>query len=56
MPAVDEDSAQIFQFPGGREVGHGKYMIRINDDKKEMVVDDMQRVARELAEKTGMPK
>jgi len=48
--------AQLFEFPGGREVGHGKYMIRINDDKKEMVVDDMQHVAKEMAEKTRMPK
>lgn len=48
--------AQLFEFPGGREVGHGKYMIRINDDKKEMVVDDMQQVAKEMAQKTRMPK
>lgn len=54
--AVMQVIAQLFEFPGGREVGHGKYMIRINDDKKEMVVDDMQRVAKEMAEKTRMRK
>jgi len=54
--AVMQVIAQLFEFPSGREVGHGKYMIRINDDKKEMVLDDMQHVARELAEKTRMPK
>lgn len=54
--AVMQVIAQLFEFPGGREVGHGKYMIRINEDKKEMVRDDMQRVAREMAEKTRMPK
>lgn len=54
--AVMQVIAQLFEFPGGREVGHGKYMIRIRDDKKEMVHGDLQRVARELAEKTRMPK
>lgn len=54
--AVMQVIAQLFEFPGGREVGHGKYIIRINDDKKEMVLDDMHRVAQELAEKTRMPK
>ena len=47
---------QFFEFPGGLVVGHGKYMIRIRDDKKEMVRDDMPRVAREWGEKTRMPK
>jgi len=54
--AVMQVIAQLFEFPGGREVGHGKYMIRINDDKKEMVVEDMQQVAKEMAEKTHMPQ
>jgi hypothetical protein len=53
--AVIQVVAQPFEFPGGREVGHGKYMIRIHDDKNEIVRDVMQRVAMELAEKTRMP-
>jgi len=54
--AVMQVIAQLFEFPGGREVGHGKYMIRINDDKKEMVRGDMQHAAKEMAEKTLMPR
>jgi hypothetical protein len=54
--AVVRVIAQLFEFPGGREVGHGAYMIRINDDKKEMVRDYMQQVAEEFAKKTLMPK
>jgi hypothetical protein len=48
--------AQVFEFPGGREIGHGKYMIRVDDDHKELLRDDLARVAKEFAEKTHMPK
>ena len=48
--------AQLFEFPGGKEVGHGTYMVRVDDEKKEIVSDDMQRVTKELAEKTHMLK
>lgn len=48
--------AQLYEFPGGKEVGHGTYMMRIDDEKKEIVRDDLQHVTKELAEKTHMLK
>lgn len=42
--------AQLYEFPGAREVGHGTYMMRVDPDKKEIVRDDLQRVTKELAE------
>ncbi len=48
--------AQVFEFPGGQEIGHGKYLIRVDDDRKELLRDDLARVAKEFAEKTRMPK
>ncbi len=48
--------AQLFEFPSGKEVGHGKYMVRIDDEKKDILREDIQRVAQELAEKTRMLK
>ena len=47
---------QIYEFPGGREVGHGTYMMRIDGETNEIVCDDVQRVTKELAEKTKMLK
>lgn len=48
--------AQFFEFPGGKEIGRGKYMIRFDDDRKEFVRDDLAAVAKEFATKTRMPK
>lgn len=48
--------AQLFESPGGKEVGRSQYAIRVDDETHEVLRDDMQRVARELAEKTHMPK
>ena len=48
--------AQLYEFPGSREVGHGSYRIRIDQDKNEIVRDDLQHVTKELAEKTHMLK
>ena len=48
--------AQLYEFPGSREVGHGSYRIRIDQDKNEIVRDDLQHVTKELAEKTHMQK
>ena len=48
--------AQLYEFPGSREVGHGSYRIRIDPDKNEIVRDDLQHVTKELAEKTHMLK
>ncbi len=46
--------AQLYEFPGGKEVGRGKYMVRVDAEKKEIVRDDLQRVSKEMAEKTHM--
>jgi len=48
--------AQFFEFPGGKEIGRGKYMIRFDDDRNEFVRDDLAAVAKEFAAKTSMPK
>lgn len=48
--------AQFFEFPGGKEIGRGKYMIRFDDDRQEFVRDDLAAVAKEFAAKTSMPK
>jgi hypothetical protein len=48
--------AQLYEFPGAREVGHGTYMMRVDSDKNQIVRDDLQRVMKELAEKTHMLK
>ena len=48
--------AQVFEYPGGREIGRGKYMIRVDDDRNELLRDDLARVAKEIAEKTRLPK
>ena len=48
--------AQFFEFPGGKEIGRGKYMIRFDDDRKEFVRDDLAAVAKEFAAKTSSPK
>ena len=48
--------AQLFEFPGGKEIGRGKFMVRFDDDRKEFVRDDLAAVAKEFAAKTRMPK
>jgi hypothetical protein len=48
--------AQVFEFPGGKEIGRGKYLLRVDDDHKELLQDDVARIAKEFAEKTHMPK
>lgn len=48
--------AQVFEFPGAKEIGRGKYMIRFDDDRKELLRDDLATVAKEFAEKTRMPR
>ncbi|WP_145976222.1 hypothetical protein [Nitrospira moscoviensis] len=48
--------AQLYEFPGGKEVGHGTYMMRVDPGKNQIVRDDLQRVTKELAEKTHMVK
>jgi hypothetical protein len=49
---VTQIVAQLFESPGGKEVGRSQYAIRIDDQTHEVLRDDMRRVALELAEKT----
>ena len=48
--------AQVFEFPGGKEIGRGKYMVRVDDDRQQILRDDVTHVAKEFAEKTRMSK
>ena len=48
--------AQLYEFPGGKEVGHGSYIMRIDGDKNQIVREDLEHVTKELAEKTHMLK
>ena len=48
--------AQLYEFPGGKEVGRGFYKVRVDPENNEIVRDDMQRATQELAEKTCMRK
>lgn len=48
--------AQLFESPGGKEVGRSQYAIRVDDQTHEVLRDDMRRVAQELAEKTHTVK
>jgi hypothetical protein len=48
--------AQLYEFPGGREVGHGTYIMRIDGEKNVILRYDLQHVTKELAEKTHMLK
>jgi hypothetical protein len=44
--------AQLFESPGGKEVGRSHYAVRIDDQTHQALPDDMRLVAQELAEKT----
>ncbi|OQW59691.1 MAG: hypothetical protein BVN28_10150 [Nitrospira sp. ST-bin4] len=48
--------AQLFETPDSREVGRGQYAVRVEEKTHEILRDDMQRVAKELAEKTSTLK
>lgn len=48
--------AQVFEFPGAKEIGRGKYVLRVDEDRHELVPEDLALVAGEFAEKTRMPK
>jgi hypothetical protein len=48
--------AQVFEFPSGKEIGRGKYVLRFDDDHNEPVHGDMVHIAEEFAEKTHMSK
>ncbi|HEY7533291.1 MAG TPA: hypothetical protein VH681_10985 [Nitrospiraceae bacterium] len=44
--------AQLFESPSSKEVGRSQYAVRVDDETHDILRDDMQRVAREFAEKT----
>ena len=44
--------AQLFESPGGKEVGRSQYAVRVDDQTHQVLSEDMRRVALELAEKT----
>jgi hypothetical protein len=48
--------AQFFEYPGGREVGRGFYRPRLDSAKAELMRKDLDAVAKEFAQKTGMAK
>jgi hypothetical protein len=49
---VTQIVAQLFESPGGKEVGRGQYAVRVDDQTHQVLSDDMRRVALEMAEKT----
>jgi len=53
---VTQIVAQLFESPGGKEVGRSQYAVRVDDQTHEVLRDDMRRVAQELAEKTRTVK
>ena len=44
--------AQLFESPGGKEVGRSQYAVRVDDQTHQVLSEDLHRVALELAEKT----
>ena len=49
---VTQIVAQLFESPGGKEVGRSQYAVRVDDQTHQVLSEDMRRVALELAEKT----
>ena len=49
---VTQIVAQLFESPGGKEIGRSQYAVRVDDETHHVFPDDMRRVALELAEKT----
>jgi hypothetical protein len=45
---------QLFEFPGAKEVGHGAFQLYIRKDDATNLKKGAEKVARQLAEKTGM--
>jgi len=45
---------QLFEFPGGKEIGHGVFQLHISKDDAKYVKRGAEEVARQLAERTGM--
>ena len=53
---VTQIVAQLFESPGGKEIGRSQYAVRVDDETHHVFSDDMRRVALELAEKTHTMK
>jgi len=49
---VTQIVAQLFESPGGKEVGRGQYAVRVDDQTPQVLSDDMRRVALALGETT----
>ena len=49
---VTQIVAQLFESPAGKEVGRSQYAVRVDDQTRQILSDDLQRVAQEFAEKT----
>ena len=49
---VTQIVAQLFESPGGKEIGRGQYAVRVDNQTHQVLSDDMRRVALEMAEKT----
>ena len=47
---------QLFEFPGAKEVGHGAFQLLLQKDKPDYLKQGAEKVARQLAEETGMLK
>jgi hypothetical protein len=47
---------QLFEFPGAKEVGQGAFRLFVQKDKPEHLKEGAERVARQVAEETGMLK
>jgi hypothetical protein len=47
---------QLFEFPGAKEVGHGAFQLLLQKDKAEYLKEGAEKVARQVAEETGMLK
>jgi hypothetical protein len=49
---VTQIVAQLFESPGGKEIGRSQYAVRVDDQTHRVLSEDVRRVALELAEKT----
>jgi len=47
---------QLFEFPGAKEVGHGAFQLLLQKDNSNYLKQGAEKVARQLAEETGMLK
>ena len=47
---------QLFEFPGAKEVGHGAFQLLLQKDNTTYLKQGAEKVARQLAEETGMLK